>query len=59
MGLNGTYLARAREALEAQRARNEAEQARRERTLYAHVPRIAAIDAELRAQTQILFTHLS
>ena len=55
MGLNGTYLARAREALEAQRARNEAEQARRERTLYARVPRIAAIDAELRAQMIELF----
>ena len=55
MGLNGTYLARARESLEAQRARNEAEQARRERTLYARVPRIAAIDAELRAQMLELF----
>ena len=33
MALNGTYLARAREALEQQRERNEAEQARRERTL--------------------------
>ena len=55
MALNGTYLARAREALEAQRARNEAEQARRERTLYARVPRIAAIDAELRAQMLELF----
>ena len=47
MALNGTYLARAREALEQQRERNEAEQARRERTLYARVPRTAAIDAEL------------
>lgn len=55
MALNGTYLARAREALEARREENAREQARRERTLYARVPRVAALDAALRSQMIELF----
>ena len=55
MALNGTYLARARDTLEQRRAEHEKEQARRERTLYARIPRVAAIDAELRRQMIELF----
>ena len=55
MALNGIYLARAREKLDARRAENEREQARRERELYARIPRVAVIDAALRSQMIELF----
>ena len=55
MAMNGTYLARAREALEQRRVQNEAERARREREIHAKIPRTAEIDETLRAQMLELF----
>ena len=57
MALNGTYLARARAALERRREQNAREQASRERELYARLPQAAAMDAQLRAQMVELFGH--
>lgn len=55
MAMNGTYLARAREALEQRREQNEVERGRREREIHAKLPRIAEIDETLRAQMLELF----
>lgn len=50
MPYDGKLLARARERQEQQREENRAEQARRTERVYARVPEIRQIDAELRAQ---------
>ena len=50
MSYNGRLMARAREKLDAVRAENAAEQARRTAEVYARLPRVREIDAILREQ---------
>ena len=50
MGYDGKLLARARGELENIREKNASEHERRTALVYARVPEIAQIDAELRAQ---------
>ena len=55
MAQSGSPLARARDALEARRGQNAAERVRREREVYARLPRVYEIDTALRAQMVELF----
>lgn len=55
MAQSESPLARARDALEARRGQNAAERVRREREVYARLPRVYEIDTALRAQMVELF----
>ena len=56
MPYDGQLLARARAQLEKNRAANEAEHQRRLRTVYARIPEISRMDAEMRDQMRTLLS---